>query len=839
MKIQNKINIREHDKVRHMSIIFSIFILSFSILATTAYAVSNTTGNYTAVLTIGQTPYQYGAFYLGGKAGWSWWDSIGPTGFGGPEKQKNLVALTVFDNTTGTIKPITGLATPPIWPQASNKKYTGSYSYKADTDPTLITTNNNYANNMDLWMVKSISLVGIINASLTFWEWYYTETNWDYGYVTVSTDGGNSWTNLPGTRTTNYNPYGTNLGNGITGISNVWVQETMNLTPYVGNKILLGFRFRSDAGVNYEGWYVDDIKITSGAATILNDDAETLTTIKTMSVNVTYPHLTLLNWTDPLTNTTKLQYDYRIQRVDLSEDISHPGTYMGYFKYDPFAEQYSGNYTVTLDTTINNTPLTASTQFQTTIFGCQNCHNRDKVGNETSFIHGRDSAMEACTYVCHSGTRGLYLISGYPAFGPPLVANPMHIHEMQYGHVGGFLPGSPHGYASQTAYDVRAHVTNTTCIQCHTSFVHNNAGTDTAKIANYTLYGMNISFTSGVHQNLTCEDCHGTLNYPDIPNDQYRISGILGNYKPRFTSYESFTDTYIIAVNSTGILRMVVTADNTAQSTALYVIGPVDNTTAKLQATGTNCNPYGYPCYKVQSLATPLYTNISNPFIGTWIVKLIQLQEGKIDYTISSNYPIERKPIIKIPECKECHNSGTTGDAYTKYEIPDWNPGFAHADTNNDDTLDVQCRACHDSTHKVSIKNCQDCHTKVLIGHSIVEPEFSQYTTDQCLKCHGDPHKVVVGGGSCIGCHGTNYTGADAIAINTLVNISSFNSSIHKNVNSTPIDTINDDDCWTCHFNKNMDRQDIKKCRDCHNKPWQWHGNTNITANLTELVMKR
>jgi len=65
------------------------------------------------------------------------------------------------------------------------------------------------------------------------------------------------------------------------------------------------------------------------------------------SVNVSYPHLTLINITDPLTSATILQYTTQIQQVNLTQDSSHPGTYMGFFKYDPFTEQYSGNYSVT------------------------------------------------------------------------------------------------------------------------------------------------------------------------------------------------------------------------------------------------------------------------------------------------------------------------------------------------------------------------------------------------------------------------------------------------------------------------------------------------------------
>ncbi|MCZ7384710.1 MAG: hypothetical protein O8C63_08180 [Candidatus Methanoperedens sp.] len=90
------------------------------------------------------------------------------------------------------------------------------------------------------------------------------------------------------------------------------------------------------------------------------------------------------------------------------------------------------------------------------------------------------------------------------------------------------------------------------------------------------------------------------------------------------------------------------------------------------------------------------------------------------------------------------------------------------------------------------------------------------------------------GGEECIQCHGTYYPGAAPSVVSTFVNISAFNESIHSDINSTPIGALTNDDCWTCH-NKEMNRQNVKKCDQCHRKPKQWHGNADITTNLSEL----
>ncbi len=754
----------------------------------------SSSGNYTTLLEVGQTPQQMGIFFRQNAYnqfnGWTWWDMIDF----GEEIQKNLIVLTIFDNSTGTIKPIAGLTSAPIWPLASFRNHSGVYSYKADIALSPITGQTNYPDQKDIWMIKEIDLTNIVsNTDLTFWTWYSMEVDWDYGYVMVSTDGGTNWINLPGTYTNNTNPNGNNNGNGITGSSPDWVQETMDLTPYIGNKIFLGFRFKSDAAVNGEGLYIDDISITSGGITIFSDDAEIIPEIKTLSVNVTYPYMIIGNLTNPLTNNATFQYTQHVQKVDMYEVINHPGTYVGYFKYDTFGGQYPGTYDIMLDTYINNDHIISTTSFQTTTLGCIGCHNKVNDNEETSFLHGGSDGggMGSCMYICHSGSRGYYFV-------PEITANPMHLHEMKYGHKNGFIPGAWGN--PQLDYNVSSHVTNTTCQECHTSFIHDNTGTDIFKIANYTIYGTNVTFSGGTHANLDCEYCHGNLNYPDIPQSQHVLNGVLGDYEPSFTSHESFADTYVIDVNGNVNLTINITGQDTSKWVLLHLVGPVDNTTTALQGSyGT----WKGPLELDQSLSTPINVDIPSPYIGTWIAKINHLQEGLINYTIESNYPIERKPIIKIPECNECHNSRAVGNANTQYEIPKWNPGFAHADTNGDGSLDIQCRMCHDSMHNIGVKNCKDCHSSAPIGHFVQEPEYSQYTVSQCLTCHGDPHRVIGGSGSCVDCHSRD------------VNISKFGRHANLNTSDGP-GIVSDKDCWTCHHNKDMNKNNIYLCESCH-----------------------
>ena len=94
--------------------------------------------------------------------------------------------------------------------------------------------------------------------TLRFWTWYSIESGYDYAYVQLSTDGGATFVNLPGNITTDTNPNGNNLGNGITGNSSTWRQGIFPLDNYVGQSVLLGLRYRTDQGTLNEGFYVDE-----------------------------------------------------------------------------------------------------------------------------------------------------------------------------------------------------------------------------------------------------------------------------------------------------------------------------------------------------------------------------------------------------------------------------------------------------------------------------------------------------------------------------------------------------------------------------------------------------
>lgn len=114
--------------------------------------------------------------------------------------------------------------------------------------------------NSDTTLTREFDLTGLERATLNFYTWYDIEEGYDYAYVEISPDG-EYWTTLPGQRTTNNNPNGVNIGNGYTGASGGWVQEAIDLTPYIGQKVYIRFEYVTDDGPTCEGIFLDDIQI--------------------------------------------------------------------------------------------------------------------------------------------------------------------------------------------------------------------------------------------------------------------------------------------------------------------------------------------------------------------------------------------------------------------------------------------------------------------------------------------------------------------------------------------------------------------------------------------------
>ncbi len=808
------------------------------LIACTAAAMPPSVGhtdNYTVVLTYGQTPYQIGYRASGNVTAWNWWDT------GDGMQQQNLILAMVLDKTA---HPVDRLSQP-SFTLSQTRFHVGmnTHSLKADDDGI-----GNYSNNMDIWHWIPLDLARCSNSELTFYTWYRIVPG-DYGYVKVSTDGGDTWTKLA-----KYTKYQTGMP----------VKKKIDLSAYDGEDILLAFNFVSDSSGVDEGWYIDDIEVVASGIqffkwrlfgkTIFRDGATSIPS--TLVVDVSYP-----SYHSTKTETITLQ-EYS------------KGLYGGIFYYAA-NETYSGRYNIQFANSIDGTdPVSVATTFNTTLWGCQasNCHDAWSPTNDPSernpceVVHPDNittSTATNCLTACHT-----------PSASQFLRATPVHLHEIVYGHYGGFVCGDA-GWIEifdkpnnanvrmyrdtsvkrplvQGAFNQSSHASASApvgCIDCHTKFVHDKTGSVTYKVAPpTTLYGTDITY--GVHSNVSCEKCHGNLLYPTFASGVHSLKGTLNGYVPEFMSYEESTETYIIDVNDALDINVAVVAEDTDHEFVLSLVGPVNrnNTkptdlngsdpwrgtyllpsvdgTAVFRAGGKICYPYGEYLNVVTFDTGP-------PERGTWIVRILSRSTGKFNYTItSSNYSIARKPIIHIPwNCSECHQTsppeGCNG-AKTNLTIPDWdNYGLAytHTDIDDDGSDDVTCRACHNTLHDVGILNCVDCHQTPPGGHASIFSDYRNTTYTDCLRCHNDPHDEpeCAAGGDCADCHlssGMNATGGLPI-----ISELGFYKSVHFNItgdfdasNNTTISMV----CWGCHNNYSEQLLDPKHfrikpdCVDCH-----------------------
>ncbi len=146
------------------------------------------------------------------------------------------------------------------------------------------------------------------------------------------------------------------------------------------------------------------------------------------------------------------------------------------------------------------------------------------------------------------------------------------------------------------------------------------------------------------------------------------------------------------------------------------------------------------------------------------------------------------------------------GGAYrTNYsDIQNSNVAKAHKDTR------VECINCHGAGHNITKpynisstsnsytenEQCWTCHTNRITTHQ---------SNSNCVGCHSqNAHNISSrGGDNCIGCHSSD------------VNISKFGRHANLNTSDGP-GIVSNNDCWTCHYNKDMIKNSVYLCDSCH-----------------------
>lgn len=118
---------------------------------------------------------------------------------------------------------------------------------------------------------REFDLTGVTGqVTFSFWQWYDIEEDYDYAYLTATTDG-ESWEMLKPDQCTELNPSGNNYGCGWTGSSDGWSEIHVDLSAYAGQKVTLRFDYVTDAAVNSHGMVLDNFKLEAIA---YSDDVE-------------------------------------------------------------------------------------------------------------------------------------------------------------------------------------------------------------------------------------------------------------------------------------------------------------------------------------------------------------------------------------------------------------------------------------------------------------------------------------------------------------------------------------------------------------------------------------
>ena len=121
----------------------------------------------------------------------------------------------------------------------------------------------NYPDNSDLTvkLKDTIDLTHSLQAYLYFYGKWSIESSYDYVEAEAAPVSGGTWQPLCGRYTrvgTDYQLPGQPIYDGQ---QPGWVQEELDLHDFLGQKIALRFELVSDAGVNYQGFYFDDLNV--------------------------------------------------------------------------------------------------------------------------------------------------------------------------------------------------------------------------------------------------------------------------------------------------------------------------------------------------------------------------------------------------------------------------------------------------------------------------------------------------------------------------------------------------------------------------------------------------
>jgi hypothetical protein len=133
---------------------------------------------------------------------------------------------------------------------------------------------SNKGDESDMTLTRTFDFTSVSSPiKLNYWVWYDLEKDYDYLYVEASEDG-ETWKILKTPSGTDENPSGNSYGWGYNGVSDGWIEESVDLSDYAGKTVQIRYEYVTDAAVNGEGLLLDDITVEAvGYQTDFEKDA--------------------------------------------------------------------------------------------------------------------------------------------------------------------------------------------------------------------------------------------------------------------------------------------------------------------------------------------------------------------------------------------------------------------------------------------------------------------------------------------------------------------------------------------------------------------------------------
>ncbi|MCJ7513027.1 MAG: immune inhibitor A, partial [Anaerolineales bacterium] len=141
-------------------------------------------------------------------------------------------------------------------PVIPTEAYSGDYAFWS-----------NRGDESDMTLTRAFDFTDVTGPiTMDYRLWYEIEDGWDFVYLVGSTDGGKTWEMVRTPSGTDKDPFGNSYGWGYTGNSGggergEWIEESVDLSQFAGEEVLLRFEYVTDQAVNGEGLMVDDLKV--------------------------------------------------------------------------------------------------------------------------------------------------------------------------------------------------------------------------------------------------------------------------------------------------------------------------------------------------------------------------------------------------------------------------------------------------------------------------------------------------------------------------------------------------------------------------------------------------